>query len=67
MESAQVNFHKNYFLGDADCIEAVLQVYSAAKKVEAFQAAVLEWQKRNPAATVDAARVAVANIISNKA
>jgi hypothetical protein len=67
MEPAQVNFYQNVFLGDVDCIEAVLQVYSAAKKVEAFQAAVLEWRKRNPAATVDAARVAVANIISNKA
>jgi hypothetical protein len=67
MEPAQANFHKIFFLGDADCIEAVLQVYSTAEKEEAFQAAILEWRKRNPAATLDAARIAVANIISTKA
>ena len=27
----------------------------------------VEWRKRNPAATLDAARIAVANIISTKA
>jgi len=64
---AQVNFHKIFFLGDADCIAAVLQIYSAAKADEAFQAAILEWRGRNPGATLDAARIAVANIISTKA
>jgi hypothetical protein len=66
MEPAQANFHKIFFLGDADCIESVLQVYSAADKEDAFQAAIVEWRKRNPTATVGAARTAVANIISNK-
>ena len=67
MDRAQANVHKIFFLGDADCIEAVRQAYSAAEKEEAFQAAIVEWRKRNPTATLDAARVAVANIISTKA
>jgi hypothetical protein len=67
MERAHQNVRKIFFLGDADCIDAVLEAYSAAEKEEAFAAAILEWRKRNPAATVGAARIAVANIISNKA
>ena len=67
MERAQANMHKIFFLGDTDCIEAVRQAYSAAAKEEAFQAAIVEWRKRNPAATLEAARIAVANIISTKA
>jgi len=64
MERARLNVHKIFFLGDADCIDAVRQAYSAAQKEEAFQAAIVEWWKQNPGATLHAARVAVANIIS---
>jgi hypothetical protein len=75
MERAQANVHKILFLGDADCFTPMIesttttvrQAYSAAEKEEAFRAAIVEWRKRNPAATLDAARVAVANIISTKA
>jgi hypothetical protein len=45
----------------------VLQAYSAAQVEEKFEAAIVEWLKRNPAATLEAARIAVANIISTKA
>ena len=67
MERARLNVHKIFFLGDADCIEAVRQAYSAAEREEAFQAAIVEWRKRNSGATIYAARIAVANIISTKA
>jgi hypothetical protein len=66
MERARANVHKIFFLGDADCIAAVLQAYSAAQVEEAFEAAIVEWRKQNPTATLDAARIAVANIISTK-
>jgi hypothetical protein len=55
----------NLFLGDAACIEAVLQVYSAAEPTEAFEVAMQEWRKRNPMAPPYVA-TAVIRIICNR-
>lgn len=63
MTRAFPNFFKT---GDAACAEAVLKAYSEAHRPKAFDAAVAEWRKHNPAEPPHAAAIAVATIISTK-
>ena len=49
-----------------DCTEIVLEVYSSARPQDAFEAAVRVYRERNPGATLNAARRAVAEIICRR-
>jgi hypothetical protein len=50
----------------SDCTEIVLEAYTSARPQDAFEAAVRVYRERNPAATLNAARRAVAEIICRR-
>jgi hypothetical protein len=59
-------FPNLFFVGDAACVEAVRSVYAESPRQAAFDAAVIEWRRRNPTAVSYLAAIAVANIILGK-